>query len=351
MRPTRIRRWLLILAIMAFMVFSYWGALQESLQHTARRDGQVVLQTDQDYTLSELVEGDLALAGKNLLLQDAAQVNGDASLVGEAVTIDSVIGGKLSVAARTVTIEAGAIVNGDAQLVGQEQITINGTINGNLTLNTPRVQIGEDAIINGTINGCDLPSPLVANSYTCTFAFTAATVPARSIWLDLWIGVLLTAAAALLVTVFPQRVAAVEDAMRARAVSSGLVGAVIVALCSGGIGLCTALIGAWAGFALILGPVLLLLGVALSVLAVMGWTPFSFWLGSFILRSDQYPPMIVVLVGSAVAVAVSSIMNLIPLLNVVSGLSVLVVICVGVGAAANTRLGARPIRSARLVQG
>ncbi len=331
---------------------------------------------EEDYQLTDTLDGDAVVFGTRITLDAASIVNGDLSLVGETVVISGVINGDLAIAASDIQF-SGAHINGDTVMMGNK-IVINGRFDGDFSVTGESITIDPLSVFSTEPNVCeDISENLLEFVCQDETAFTPLEALIRlrreGLALDslnaitpaavLTIGALMTGImagiASLSVTIFPRQFSRIEDAVRTTPRRLFGVGLAVFGL---GIGLTLALIVLIAmlpplGFILI--PVYLAAGLALLALLISGWVTLALVIGERVIgraprtsRSSRgVPPMLIAAVGSVILSAVLTLLALLPFGSVITAITLAAVTSAGVGAAMLTRLGTRPLSRATFVQG
>jgi cytoskeletal protein CcmA (bactofilin family) len=93
-------------------------------------------------TISAPVAGDVLAAGGQVVIASGADVGKDAVLAGGSITIDGHVKGKVDASGG--------------------EVTINGTVDGNVSIKSGRVILGEHAVINGSLSYQSLKQATIA---------------------------------------------------------------------------------------------------------------------------------------------------------------------------------------------
>ncbi|MDX2161905.1 MAG: polymer-forming cytoskeletal protein [bacterium] len=366
------------------------------LVHSARLAMPPLVNTENilyqdEYRLNGAVAGDLVVVGSALTVETGASVGGDASFVGDRVTIRGAVDGDLSIAAGEIVIDNAAI-SGDAALIGRAVI-LSGSFAGSLNVSGDSVIIRDGTAIEGDVSACatKIEDERAASAEAATASGSGTIVPCAgdavveplAALIALRTGETLVSAAtggalitgavevllpfvlagltSLVVTLFPRQISRIEEAVRAEARRLGGLGIAVFIL---GTGLVLALIVALAllpPLGILLIPLYLIGGIALLVLVAAGWITLSLMIGDALARRlarsaarhsrPAHPPLIHAAAGSLLLSVSFALLSRLPFGEVITAFLGLIILSVGVGATLLTRLGTRPLNRVPLVQG
>jgi hypothetical protein len=343
------RTWLIFpLALIAFAILaslaSIIGSAVASVVMPQRPPEDLVsINPMESYTLSETVEGDLFITGTTIELTSDSHVLGDVSLVGEDITIAGRIDGDLTIiAGGTINLASSAEIQGDALLFGDNVLLANASVAGDLDATGNRVELVEGTVSSGSLNLCttDCQLPVMPPQAT----------PINTLFL----GLTLAGASGLAVVVFPRSIGRMEDAVRHDARKVAVLGFGVLLLAGGVTVVWLLLLATIPPLGVLLIPVFGIAMIALLVLAVSGWITISLMVGDILLRGVlkvTLPALVEAVAGMALLIGLVIGVSLIPFGAIAMLPIVIALTSVGLGAAVSTRLGRRPQRGARLVQG
>lgn len=344
---SRLRVLLIVIIVSALVVIL--SLLARGLINGATASGGVVVAGE--YRLDNVHDGDLAVASSTIDLTTGSRVNGNVSLVGESVRLQGEINGDVTILAQHVTLEGGSI--GGALHILADNVAINTPIEGEVLIDADALAIGESAVFG-------------ADSAVCVDALTASpeiSAPAtrcplneltalrQQIELDAPSTVLLavlsaagfTAAAALVVSIFPARLARVVRAMRRRPARSAINGVGVFALVAGLTGTQIVLLGILAPVGLLVLPIYTIFIIAVVILVVIGLMSLALLIGARLTGENPdnaQPPLVAAATGGLIVSVVLVGIALQPFGQVVGLLLFAALAIVGCGAALGTRLGA-----------
>lgn len=296
------RRYLLILGVMAAVIVLAVGLMRRWTPPAAPRNVMVT----QDYELTATVEDALVVAADTVRLDSDSRVRGDAALIGRSsVYVDGRIDGSLTVMSDRLDIGPHAQINGDVAFLGN-QITVAGTITGDLSAVARTITAAPSTAITGTVTACAetlettalrADQLLPCRDHDTLNALTALqNLNVAGLLLPLVPG--LAALAALAVAAFPRRFSRLALLLRSTPRSlarPGCLGLLAVIGLAAGLVLLLALVPP---IGLVLLPFGLLLALGLLVLAGIGWTTLALLAGNWLARGTALPPVVAVIPGS-----------------------------------------------------
>ncbi|MBI1257504.1 MAG: hypothetical protein GC204_08540 [Chloroflexi bacterium] len=347
--------------------------LRQPVTQRAVIDDQNIL-VKSDYHVSTAHPGDLVVMGsRTVAIDDGGSVMGNASLIGDNVTVAGTVDGGLTALGKNVVIDPTASINGHTALMGTN-ITVGGNISGSLIINGETITILPTASIDGSINVCGksindqrINSPAITCNGVDLTAF-APLLALRSgaqtdshqlplfalVLLTAFGGVLLTGMSVLSVTFFPRQISHIEEAMRLRPRSFVGVGIATYALEIGVFFALLFLLAILPPLGLLLIPVFLILSLILLLMGVSGLITLVVMLGDWLLRRVTRPPMpplIAAVIGSLALSLGLSVVALLPYGLVISFVLLGAFTSVGLGASLFTRVGTRPVGRTYFIQG
>ena len=330
-----------------------------------------------DYRLSETYSGDLVVIGSSIVLDMGSRVTGNASLIGDRITVNGVVEGNLTVLGDQLDLEANSHVEGDAALTG-DVVSLTGRIDGDVQVTADSLTVAQNALVGGTllpcadnftssgrdtltIGDCDgsekfapFDTLVGLRNQSVILSSGQLAAPGSALLLLVLSSLTLVGISTLAVTMFPRQISHIEEAIRSRPrslVGAGFATFLLI------FGLCAALVTLLAllpPLGLVLLPVYFLIGLALLVLVIAGMVTLSLVLGDWLVARfgrTAAPPLITVIVGSLALSSVLTVLVLLPFGFVIGAAVLALVSSVGVGAALFTRLGTRPLRRSYFIQG
>ncbi|MGQ9889954.1 MAG: hypothetical protein ACUVSX_15925 [Aggregatilineales bacterium] len=356
-------RGLLILAVIVGALVALLNAARQRLE-TPWGSGSVVVQPQ--YRLDAALDESLAVLGETIALGPQSAVEGQTALVGDSIYLAGAVNGDLTVLGSTVIFASEAVINGDALLLA-DNIALDGQISGRVYARASELAIRPTAVILGPLYACGSVTDArvgAASHLPCD----AGALNARPVWgggpqaafsalgllVSLFAALLLSGLAALIVTLFPRRVSCMAEAMQRRPGGLGRLGLALGLLSLGLGALYLVLLAALPPLGLLLLPAALAAALALLGLAASGWIALALLVGDFLLRGlarTNFPPLVSAAAGSAaLAIAWNGLLLVPP--GGWAALAMLAVLhAVGLGTAAATRLGTRPLHDSYLIQG
>ncbi|NDJ61997.1 MAG: polymer-forming cytoskeletal protein [Chloroflexi bacterium] len=332
-----------------------------------------------DYRQSGTVD-DLFVVGQTIVLAPSSRVERDVSLLGDQITVQGRVGGDLTLLGEDLTLAAGSLIEGDAALMGN-RITIAGQVRGILQVTGDSLTIRPDAQIDGMIMACVatlrderpfetstacreseqfVPFARLIALRDGNFAETAlrSGVGGADVGWLLATGVFgalgLAALATLAVTIFPQRISRIEQALRQRPGGLSGVGCATLLVATGVTAGIVTLLALVPPLGLILLPVYLVLAFVLLILNVIGLITLALVLGDWLwtrLGRQPAPPLVSAVIGSLALMLVLTLLPLLPFGGLV-GLAILTLTSsVGLGAVLFTRIGGHSTQHTYFVQG
>ncbi len=367
-------RKLLVLAAVIAVVLVIGGAASHAVLQrvNANHDAPIFTST---YTLDTLKTDDLFVIADTAHMLSGSRVKADASLIGRTnVTVDGQIDGDLTVMSGDIQLGKEAQITGDASLIGNT-ITLAGHIDGDLSIVADTLTINPGSQLNGALDIC---ATHFNNEQADTIAVRQCGADELAGWQSLRDGSLATSAisgggfsaasfaftgilalglaalSGLIVTIFPRRFGQMTQAVRALPARVSRVGCLtqglVVALVAG-LGI---LIAVLPPLGLVLLPILALLMLPLGILFVIGWMTVALLTGDWLLRRFAHrtsPPMLTVIAGSLGLFFIWTLLGILPFGPVLGLLMVVLTGAVGLGAAIMTRVGTRSAARSYFVQG
>ncbi len=368
-------RKLLVLAAVIIVVFIVGGAASRAVLNRANANADAPVFTS-SYTLNSTKTDDLFVLADTAHLLAGSHVEADASLIGRSgVKIDGQIDGDLTVMGGAINLGKEALITGDASLIGNS-VTLAGHITGDLNIVAENLTINPGTQLDGTL---DLCATHFINEQSGDAAVAVRKCGANELtgWQSLragmfaakpfsggfsaasfaFTGILALALAAfsgLIVTIFPHRFGQMTQAVRSLPARVSRIGCLTQALALALIAGLGILIAVLPPLGLILLPVLALVLLPLGILFVIGWMTMALLAGDWLLRRfarRTTPPMLTVIAGSLGLFFIWTLLGILPFGPVLSGLMVLLMGAVGLGAAIMTRVGTRSAARSYFVQG
>ncbi|NWG16738.1 MAG: polymer-forming cytoskeletal protein [Chloroflexi bacterium] len=356
----------------AFGVFLLAAVLRQSaLPQLAAPPDNIHFTTD--YELSGVIDDALVVIAETARLAPDSRVMGDAALVGRAgARVDGQVDGSLTVMGDKLVIGPGARVAGDLAFMGGT-LTVEGAVEGSLTAIGSTLEIAPNATVMGEITACvgTLNGDFAGSDQTrrCSeqdalgvfgalrllAEQTAASgIPASSLASTLPVVLGLAALSALVVTVFPRRLARIEEAVRSAPRRLVQAGCLTLLAAFGAIAGVLLLLALMPPLGLVLLPVALLLLIGLLLLAATGWITLALIVGRWLAQrfaASPLPPLVAALFGGLALLLIGYALALTPLGLLVDLLCAIVLATLGLGATLLTRGGTRPARRRVFAQG
>lgn len=320
----------------------------------------------QDYRLDSVLDGSLTVMAQTITLGPQTAVSADAALLGGSVYLDSAISGDLTVISDSVTLGPQSAVNGDVLLLA-DSIVLDGQLSGQVYARGAQVTIQQGArITEGSLYACgsltdlraDGTSPLPCDAAPRGLGPLPAVAPgavtAVIVALATTAALVLGGLAVLVVTLFPRRVSHMAEAVRRRPGRLSRTGLALGLLLLGLSAVYLVVLAAVPLLGLLLLPLLLLAAAAFLGLTAGGWITLALLAGDALLRRlvrAGFPPLVSAAVGSVALALAWNALLLLPYGGWLALAALLVCAVVGMGAAASTRLGARPLHQSYFVQG
>ena len=368
-------RKLLVLAVVIIVVLIIGGAARVTVVQRASSNSDGPIFTS-SYTLDSTKTDDLFVIADTVHLLTGSRVEADASMIGRSgVTIDGLVDGKLTVMSGSITMGKNAHINGDVSLIGNS-ITLAGQIDGNLKIVADSLSISPDSQLSGTADICaahlikDSNADIQLTVQKCgdnelagwqsirTGMFAAKPFPGGfSLAGFALTGILalgLAALSGLIVTIFPRRFGQMTQAIRGLPFRVARVGCLTQLLAVVVVGLLVVIIAILPPLGLVLLPILALLLLPLGLIWVIGWMTMALLTGDWLLRrfvQRTSPPMLTVIVGSLALFLIWPLLGILPFGAIAGSIIMLVTGAVGLGAAIMTRLGTRSPARSYFVQG
>lgn len=356
-------RGLLVLAVIVGALVALFNAARLRLE-TPWGGGSVVVQPQ--YRLDTALDGSLAVFGETIALGPQSAVAGQASLVGDFIHLAGAVSGDLTAIGSTVTLASETVIKGNALLLA-DSITLDGQISGQVYVRASDVIIRPTAVISGQLYACGsvadartgaaphLPCDASALSSWPALENSPQAFSALGMQFTLFASLALSSLAVLVVTLLPRRISYMTEGLRRQPRRLGLLGLALGLLSLGLGALYLVLLAALPPLGLLLLPPVLLTAFALLGLAAGGWVTLALLLGDFLLRGlarASFPPLVSAAAGSAVLAIAWNALLLAPSAGAWPALVMLFALyTVGLGTAAATRLGTRPLHDSYLVQG
>lgn len=357
---SRLRILLLVIAVAAVILFLSVLA-RTAILGTTFPGGVIVTG---EYSQTDAHEGDLLVASKNITFSGESSVSGNVSLVGETIHLAGRIDGDLTILADHVFLDGGS-VGGKLQILADDAF-IAAQIGGDATLKAdiltldagasfiapPAVCAPEliDSRDGGQVNAC----PSTARNpfeelLTLRALVQSGTVDesaggqAAYVLMALLAVIAFVAAAALVVSLFPERLARVVRTMNRRPARSASVGIGVFMLVCGLTGGEIVLLGSLTPAGLVALPLYLLFVLGILLLSMVGLIALALLIGARIVGGkpgNAQPPLVAAAVGGLVVAVALAVIILQPFGQVVSLILFSGLAVVGTGAALHTRLGA-----------
>jgi cytoskeletal protein CcmA (bactofilin family) len=326
------------------------------------------------YNLDGIKSDDLFVIADNAHLLAGSHVEADASLIGRSgVTLNGQIDGDLTVMSGSITMGKGALIKGDAVLIGNS-VTLDGQISGDLKIVSENLSINPGASFKGDLDICT--SHLI-NEQRENIAVRQCGTNELAGWQSIRTGLFaakpftggfsfgvfivvglvtlgLAALSGLIVTIFPRRFGQMTETIRMLPRRASRVGCLTLLMAVMVVGLLVVIIAVLPPVGLVLMPILALLMLPLGILFVVGWMTMALLAGDWLLRRfarRASPPMLTVIAGSLGLYAIWTLLGVLPFGFLVSALVMVGLGAVGLGAAIMTRAGSRSASPSYFVQG
>lgn len=356
-------RGLLILAVVAGALIALLNAARLRLE-SPWSSGSAVVQPQ--YRLDSAIDGSLTVFGETIELGPQSTVSGRAALIGDSIYLAGAVNDNLTAVGSTVTLAPETTIIGDALLLA-DSVTLDGRISGTVYVRASDVAIRSTANIAGPLYVCGnvadarigATPPLLCDADTLNsrpaWEGSPQTFSALGLQFTLFASLILSGLAALTVALLPRRVSGMAESLRRGPLRLSLFGLTLSLLTLGLSALYLVLLAALPPIGLLLLPVVLVAALVLLGLATSGWTAFALLIGDFLLRGlarASFPPLVSAAAGSAVLAVAWNALLLTPLAGGWPAVVMLFVLyAIGLGTAAATRLGARPLYDSYFVQG
>lgn len=344
---SRLRVLLFVIIVSALVVTL--SLLARGAINGATASGGVVVSGE--YRLDGAHDGDLAVASSQIEFTSDSSVNGNVSLVGESVRIQGEISGDVTILAQHVALEGGRI-NGALHILA-DSVSINSDVAGQVLIDADTLAIGDSASFGVNSAVCvDTLTSVPANATPAERCpLNELTALRQQIELDtpstLLVVILsaagFTAAAALVVSIFPARLARVVRAMRRRPGRSAISGVGIFALAAGLTGTQIVLLGAVSPVGLIALPIYAIFVILFAALVVIGLVSLALLIGARLTGENPdnaQPPLVAAATGGLIVSLALVVIVLQPFGQAVGLILFAALAIVGCGAAFGTRLGA-----------
>ncbi|MBI1279885.1 MAG: hypothetical protein GC179_17285 [Anaerolineaceae bacterium] len=328
-----------------------------------------------DYSLSNIKADDLFVVADSAQLLPGSHVQADAALIGKNnVTVEGLVDGDLTVMGGSIQLGKEALVKGDAVLIGNK-VTLSGQINGELNVIADTLTINPDALLKGSLDICathfineqNLDVPIhkcgadelagwqsLRDGSLATKVISGGEFSLSSFIFNGLFAMGLAALSGLIVTIFPRRFGHMTEAIRTlprRASRIGCLTQIFAVALVLGLGI---LIAVLPPLGLILLPILALLFIPLGILFVIGWMTMALLAGDWLLRrfaGRSTPPMLTVIAGSMGLFILWTLVGMLPYGPILSLVWAALIGTGGLGAAVMTRVGTRSPSRSYFVQG
>lgn len=367
-------RKLLVLAVVIIVLLIVGGAASRAVRQQANANADAPIFTSA-YILGGTKTNDLFVIADTAHLLTGSRVQADASLIGRSsVTLEGHVDGDLTVMGGDIRVGKEAQITGDAVFIGNT-ITLAGHIDGNLNIVADTLTINPGSQFKGTLDIC---AAHVTNEYTgdgsvkqCgadelagwqslrdgSFAAKAISGSGFSVASFVFSGMLALALAALsgiVATIFPRRFGQMTQVIRTLPARVSRIGCLTQVLTVILVALLGLIIAVLPPFGLVLLPILALLMLLLGVLFAIGGMTIALLTGDwfvrrFALRSS--PPMLTMIAGSLGLFLLWTLLGILPFGPILRLLMVILMGAVGLGAVMMTRVGARSAGRSYFVQG
>lgn len=276
--------------------------------------GRVVFGGSFTLESGEELDGDLVIFGGSAVLEERSRVDGNVVVIGGSARVAGDVEDDLVVFGGDVVLRATAVVDGDLVTIG-----------GN-------VQREEGAVVRGTeARGLEFEGFPRSWTFPTRFGFDRGVdLWSRSIFnifRDIFVALALAALGLLVVLFWPKQTEVVGQATLA------------APLPSAGVGLLTGVVAVvlmiLLAITICLSPVAFLLGVAMLVAGIFGWSAVGLLVGQRLLEAFKVKG-VTLLMAVAAGTLLISVLRAIPCLGAIFGF---VVGCAGLGAVVLTRFG------------
>ncbi len=367
-------RKLLVFAAVILAVLVIGGATSRAVLNRATSNNNDAPVFISAYNLDGVKSDDLFVIADNAHLLAGSHIEADASLIGRSgVTINGQVDGDLTVMSGSITMGKGALIKGDAVLIGNS-ITLDGQISGDLKIVAENLSINPEASFKGELDICTnhlmneksgnisirqcgtnelagwqsiRTGLFAARPFTGGFSFAVFVV----------VGLItlgLAALSGLIVTIFPRRFGQMSEAIRSLPRRASRIGCLTLLMAVMVVGLLVMIIAVLPPVGLVLMPILALFMLPLGILFVIGWMTMALLAGDWLLRRfarRASPPMLTVIAGSLGLYVVWTLLGVLPFGFLLSALVMGLLGAVGLGAAIMTRVGSRSASPSYFVQG
>jgi len=303
--PRRIH--ILFLAVAAMIGLAFTARTWIASHPTPQKNNVIFTE---DYELAGDYADALAVVADTVTLRVESRVTGAAALVGsERTTVDGLVEGSVTLVGDALAVGESGIVRGDLLAMGSD-IRLAGSVAGKVTVIGDSLLIQPGAQLAGAIVACvgtltdqrtNTPPVKPCHDEAALLAvfgllqglsqgldLSQRALPGAmnglSIWFGLAASLLLTGLSALAVMVFPRRFSLMQEAIVYNPRSLAALGVMALLLLVGLAGGMTALWTWLPVTGVILFPIGLLVLLALLVLVVCGWITLALLLGDFTLR-------------------------------------------------------------------
>lgn len=279
--------------------------------------------------------------------------------------------GDLNVVAYSVELRADSIVEGSAAIIATDSVLVGGTIQGDLSIYAPTVEIKIDKHlqVNGDFSLCSRNNTTERESITVSGEYTAdckqlpttlngngfpqLNIPIFNRYsgnlfarLSQMIAnaIMVAVIAALGVNFFPGRFRRITEAAISAPVTAGIVGFLSVGTAVALTVIYFVLSALTLGLLCLAFPLVALSWVIITSTLVIGWIAISLPLGAAIVRRLNWPtsPMIIAATGALCLTFVQGIIEITPCVSILGGLMLLVLGSAGLGGVILTHFGRHP---------
>ncbi|MBC7810314.1 MAG: polymer-forming cytoskeletal protein [Burkholderiales bacterium] len=129
------------------------GVRQRVFQHGAEALTAENITFTQSYQLTDTLNDDVVVMAEAIDLSNNSLVEGDAALMGSAVTVSGDVNGDLTVMGETFTLGPDAHIMGDALLL-VNHITLDGRVDGDLIIQSDDLTVNPGAALTGEVSTC-----------------------------------------------------------------------------------------------------------------------------------------------------------------------------------------------------
>lgn len=354
------RRMLIAFIIIIICITLLLGWLRRSEISASAQDG--VLFTDGAFSLTGERDALVVFGQSTIALEQNSRVTGDVSLIavsGSPVRVDGRIEGDLTVFGGPVSIGEYAVVRG-ATTVISDKVDLQGRLEGDVLLQSSETTIGAQADLRSTVSVCgqrisevtDMRSSPMPLS-TCIGWGSVNPGPLLLLIVGSLATLMFSGLSVLAVTIFPQQVSQMEDAIRHRPRRLAGVGLAALALVIGLAAAVVLLLAAGPFIGAVLTPIYLVFVLSVFAACLAGAVTLAQMLGDALMRrlGLHGPPVITAFVGAVLLALPLTLLLLVPWVGLIALLVIVALVIVALGAALDTCLGTRTARQRYFVQG